>query len=201
MFSFITGLIIALGIALLRTGPVGAQDGIGFRFALGWQGMSGDMGKVFDGAVDAEGSLLFPVGPVRLGGGVNLVSLAMDDLDATFNQVRFHLLVGYPIRVSDWLRPYVEGRYTFRRLRPEDDRFFGGEDELLREFLASGSGVEGVLGAEIVLNPRLAVDFSGALSPFKVSPDLTREGLGPYDSGMSWRIQAGLAWFPVSERR
>ncbi len=190
-----------VGLLILGSVPVSAQDGIGFRFAFGWQDMAGDMADVFDGAVDAEASIFFPAGPFRLGGGANMVSLAMDELDATFSQVRFHLLVGYPLRLSGPIRPYVEARYTFRRLRPEDDRYFGGEDEVLRDFVASGSGVEGVLGAEIVVHPRLALDLSTAVSPFSVSPDLTREGLGPYDSGISWRVHAGISWYPMNGRR
>lgn len=186
-------------MALLLLAPLrsAGQETFGLRAAGGWQGMAGDLGGVFDGAVDFEFSILIPVGQVRVGGGSNIVSLAMDQVESTWSQVRFHALVGYPFARVGPFRPYAEARYTFRRLRPEDDRYFGGEDELLRDFVASGSGFEVVAGTEVALTGRLSLDLSGAVGMFTVSPDLRREGLGEVDSGTSWRLHAGIAWFPT----
>lgn len=177
-----------------------AQDGVHFRFGFGWQDMAGDMGDVMDGAIDAEFSIIHPVKAVRVGAGANWVSFAMDDFEESWNQIRFHVLVGYPFRVSERFTPYVEGRWTYRRLRPEDDRFYGGEEELLRDFVASGSGFEGVLGTEFILGRSAAIDVAVAANPFAVSPDLSDEGLGAIDSGMAWRVNVGLSWFPVHGR-
>lgn len=197
-----TGALIGAAAVSLWAGPaeVLAQTGPGFRFALGWQDMTGDMGEVMDGAVDAEFSIMYPVKAVRVGAGANWVSFAMDDYEESWSQVRFHFLVGYPFQVNEWLRPYVEGRAVYRRLRPEGDRYYGGEEELLGDFVASGSSVEGVFGTEFILGPKASIDVSAALNPFSVSPDLSEEGLGSIDSGTAWRFHVGVAWFPVNER-
>lgn len=194
------GALLALATALAGPVPVAAQDGVGFRFAFGRSAFGGDMAGVMDPAADAEFSILHPVGPLRLGAGANWASFRETGADASWSQVKFHTLVGYRIQTATRLRLYAEGRYTFRRLRPEDDRFFGGEEKLLREYVASGSGYEGVVGAEIVLHPRVAVDVSGAYGSFGVRPDLSAEGLGAVDSGIGTRIHLGLAWFPVNKR-
>mgnify|MGYP001821162960 FL=1 len=193
-------LCAAALVTLLAAPAVRAQDGPHFRFGFGWQDMSGDMGDVMDGAVDAEFSIIHPVKQVRIGAGANWVSFAMDDFDESWNQIRLHLLVGYPFRVSERFVPYIEGRWVYRRMRPEDDRFYGGEEELLRDFVVSGSGFEGVIGTEFVLNRASAIDFAIAANPFSVSPDLSDEGLGEIDSGMAWRVHVGLSWFPTNGR-
>ena len=113
----------------------------------------------------------------------------------------FHGLVGYPLQLGGPFRPYAEARVVFRRLRPEDDRFFGsGEEELLRDFSTTGTGLEGVVGTEVILGPRVSLDFSGALSSFSLDPDLSEEGLGAIDSGSTWRLHAGVSWFPTNGR-
>ncbi len=201
MRPYRTSTFALVGAAiLLGASQVGAQTGPHFRFAFGWQDMSGDMGDVLDGAVDAEFSIMVPARSVRLGAGANWVSFAMDDFEESWNQVRFHLLLGYPYQINEWLRPYAEARATYRRLRPEDDRFYGGEEELLRDFVASGTGFEGVIGTEFILSRAAAIDVSVAGGAFSVSPDLSDEGLGPIDSGFAWRFHVGVAWFPTNGR-
>ena len=195
--------ILVCGLAatvLASPSALSAQSGVGFHFAFGWQDTAGDLGDVFDGGVDAEFSVTAPAGPLRVGIGANWVSFDITGVDGSFSQVQLHELAAYPIRISDKLQPYVQARVTHRRLRPEDQRYFGGEDAVLRDFVASGYGFEGVVGAQMFLSPRAAFDVSAALAPFSVSPDLSGEGLGPLDSGMSWRLHAGLSWFPVSDR-
>ena len=192
--------LTALGGTLWLAGPAAAQeDPLALRFAFGSQQMAGDLGDALDGAVDAEFTLAFPVGPVRMGGGANWASFEMDDQEASWSQLRFHGLVGYALRLTERFRPYAEARITFRRLRPEDDRYFGAEEEeLLRDFVTSGWGPEGVLGTEITINRAVAIDVSGAVSAFSLSPDLSAEGLGPIDSGQTWRFHIGVAWFPLT---
>jgi hypothetical protein len=197
-FGAVLGIVLALAFATGRGAH--AQDGTHFRFGFGWQDMGGDLGDVYDGAVDAEFSIIYPVKAVRLGGGANWVSFAMDDFDESWSQTRFHLLVGYPFQLSERLRPYVEGRWVFRRLRPEDDRFYGGEEELLRDFSSTGNGLEGVLGTEIILNRAAAIDVAVAGGNVSISPDLSDEGLGEVDSGFAWRVHVGLSWFPTNGR-
>lgn len=199
-----TYTIPALALAALSLlSPVGAaaqEESAGFRLALGWQALGGDIGSSFDGSVDAEFSILIPVSRLRVGGGANWASFAVTGAEASWNQIRFHGLIGIPFRLSETLHPYLEGRWTYRRLRPEDDRFFGGEDELLRDFKSAGHGIEGVAGLAFFLTPRLALDLSAALGSFSVAPDLSEEGLGAVDSGTSWRIHTGVSWFPLSGR-
>lgn len=190
----------ALATLVIAARPAAGQTGAGFHFAFGWQDTSGDLGRVFDGGVDAEFSVTAPIGPVRVGIGANWVSFDVTGQDSSFSQVQLHALVSYALRLSDTLHPYVQLRGTHRRLRPEDDRYFGGEDVVLRDFVAAGYGVEGVLGLQLFLSPRAALDISGALAPFTVSPDLAAEGLGTADSGTSWRLHTGVSWFPVSDR-
>lgn len=189
--------LVALVVWVGWAPAAAAQDGVGFRMAFGWHELAGEMGDAFDGTVDAEFSVLVPVRRIRVGGGANWASFRVSGQESSFSRLRFHGLVGFPFRVGPRLRPYVEARYTFQRFRPEDDRFFGGEDRLLRDFAASGSGFEGVAGVEIGLGARTSLDLSGALGTFTVSPDLAEEGLGPLDSGTAWRLQAGVSWFPT----
>jgi hypothetical protein len=191
---------LAAATLLAGASTAHAQTGPHFRFGFGWQDVSGDMGDVLDGAVDAEFSIIHPVKSLRVGAGANWVSFAMDDFEESWNQVRLHLLVAYPFQLTERVRPYVEGRWTYRRLRPEDDRFFGGEEELLRDFVASGSAFEGVLGTEFVLTRAAAIDVAVAGSRFTVRPDLSDEGFENIDSGLAWRLHVGLSWFPTNGR-
>ncbi len=195
---------IALGTALFCAlspkGTVAQEETTGFRFSFGWQAMGGDMGSTFDGTVDAEFSILIPVWRLRVGGGANWASFDVSGEKESWNQIRFHGLVGMPFQLTEKVHPYLEGRWTYRRLRPEDDRFFGGEDKLLRDFKASGQGFEGVAGLAVFMGPRVALDVSAAFGAFSFSPDLSEEGLGSVDSGTSWRFDAGVSWFPFFGR-
>lgn len=194
-----SGGIVAAGLLMVALGatPASGQDGLGFRYTFGWQEMVGDFGEVLDSHVDSEFSILYGLKSVRLGAGANWVSFAMDDVEESWNQIKAHFLVGYPFQVNPRLRLYGEGRYTYRRLRPEGDRYFGGEEVILGDFVASGSGFEAVLGSEIVLGPLWAIDLSAAYGHFTTSPDLSELGLGDINSGGSWRVHAGITWFPV----
>ena len=193
--GLLTAVLLTTALSAL---PAEGQDGIGFRFSFGWQDMGGDMAEVLDGHVDSEFSILYPVGALRLGAGANWVSFEMDDVEESWNQIQAHFLVALPLQVSPGLRVYGEGRYTYRRLRPEEDRYFGGEEALLGDFVASGNGFEAVLGSEIVLGPLWAIDLSAAFGRFTTTPDLSEQALGTVDSGSTWRVHAGLTWFPAN---
>jgi len=186
--------------AMLMAGPVAAQDGIGFKFNFGWQNVGGDFAPVLDPNVDAEFMIMVPAKSLRIGGGANWVSYSMDDFDESFNQIKFVFLVAYPFQVSESLRPYVEGHYTYRRLRPEDDRFYGGEEVPLRDFVASGSGFELAGGMEFLLSHTTAIDVGATVGRFTVSPDLSDEGFPGVSTGPNWRVSAGFTWFPKNER-
>jgi hypothetical protein len=175
------------------------SNGTGFRFNFGWQDVGGDMGENLDQAIDAEFSFFFPVWKLRLGVGANWMSYGMDDIDETWSQIRFHFIAGYHFLPRARVRPYVEGRATWQRLRPEEDRFFGGEEEILGDFLMSGPGVEGVAGVEVPLGNRWAIDLSAALGTYSVSPNIQEydPGLVSADSGTPWRIAAGITWYPL----
>lgn len=193
-------LCLLLGFAPALTTSASAQTGLGFRYAMGWQDVSGDYGAIFDGAIDADFTILYALPAIRLGAGTNWVSFAMDDVDdETWNQITGHFLVAYPFQLMPKLGAYVEGRLVFRRLRPEGTRYFDHEEELLSEFVVSASGFEGVAGLEIALDPRWAFEVSAAFSRFTTNMDVSSQGLGPIDSGSTWRIHAGITWFPTSE--
>ena len=202
MKSYARILIALLGLGLMAPPlKVEAQTGIGFRYAMGWQDVGGDFGTVFDGAYDADFTILYGLPKIRLGAGTNFVSLAMDDVDdESWSQLTGHLLVAYPIQIAPKLGAYVEGRFAFRRLRPEGTRYFDehAEEEILGEFVVSAKGFEWVAGIEIPLDPRWAFEVSAAFSRFSTNMDLSSEGLGPIDSGSTWRIHAGITWFPAS---
>jgi len=198
------------GCLLCTTVPADAQSGGGepgnprsngtaFRFNFGWQDVGGDMGENLDGAIDAEFSFFFPVWKLRMGLGANWMSYDMDDFDETWSQIRFHYIAGYHFLPTAPIRPYLEGRLTWQRLRPEEDRFYGGEEEILGDFLMSGAGLQGVAGVEIPLNTRWTIDMSGSIATYSVSPDITEEdsSLSPADSGTPWRIAVGIAWYPI----
>lgn len=195
------GVCLAAAAALLLApGGVHAQDGLGFRFLFGQQSMTGELGEKLDHTVDADFSILWGFSRIRVGGGANWASFKVHDVPESWSQVRFHFLAAYPFELTPWLRPYVEGRYTYRHLRPEGDRYFGGEEELLGDYLAKGGGFQGVAGVELVLHPRLAVDLSVGAGSFKLSPDLSEGGLGAIDSSNNWDFHAGLTWFPLNNR-
>ena len=178
---------------------VDAQEGIGFRYSMGWQDMGGDYGTVLDGATSADFTILYGLPNIRLGAGANYVSFAMDDVEETWNQIMGHFLVAYPFELSSRVTGYVEGRLAYRRLRPEEDRFINDTEELLSDFVASASGFELVAGIEVPMSPRWALEASGAFGRFTTDVDLSSQGLGPIDSGNSWRLHAGVTWFPTAE--
>jgi len=187
-------------VSLLLAAPwtAQAQQGVGFRFTGGWQEIGGDYGAVLDGHVDAEFSMLYALSNVRLGFGANWVSFGMDDVDETWSQVKSHFLVGYPFALGSRARGYVEGRLAYRRLRPEGTRFTEDTEELLGDFVAAGRGLEVVAGTEIPFGRHWALDLSGAYSRFSTDNDLSSQGLGPIDSGSTWRVHAGLVVFPTN---
>jgi hypothetical protein len=194
----LVGVLLSLASAV-GVAPAEAQDGLGFRFLFGWQETGGDLGARLGGAADAEFSLLVPAGPLRLGGGANWASIGVADEERSWSQIRLHALAGYSLVSIGWIRPYVEARYTFHRLRPEDDRFYGSEEEeLLRDFNATGHGWEAVGGVELPLGSTLRLNLSGGWAHFSLDRDLSPEGFGPIDSGRTWRASAGMVWFPTA---
>ena len=199
-----TNLLFSIFVAsacLLSPLTAAAQErSTGFRFGFGWHDLGGDVGASLDGAVDAEFTVLVPVSFLRVGAGASWASFDVDGAEASWSQVRFHTLVGVPFRLSERVHPYVEGRWTFRHLRPEDDRYFGGEDKLLRDFKSTGHGLEAVGGVALFITPRVAVDLSAAVGSFGISPDLSDQGLGSVDSGVSRRFHVGLTWHPTHGR-
>lgn len=191
-------LILVLAV-LASAAPVGvqAQHGVGFRLTGGWQEVGGDYSAVLDGHVDAEFSVLWGFSNFRVGGGANWVSFPMDDVDETWSQVKSHFLIGYPFGLGSRLRGYVEGRLTYRRLRPEGTRYTEDVEEELGDFVAAGRGGEIAAGVEVPFGRRWAVDVSGAYGRFNTDRDLSSQGLGPIDSGATWRVHAGVTVFPT----
>jgi len=184
---------------LLAPAWAGAQEGIGFRYSMGYQDMGGDYGTVLDGATSADFTILYGLEQIRLGAGANYVSFAMDDIDETWNQILAHFLVAYPFELTPRVGAYVEGRMVYRRLRPEADRFINDTEELLSDFVASAGGFELVAGFEFPMSSRWALETSAAFGRFTTDVDLSSQGLGPIDSGNSWRLHAGVTWFPTSD--
>lgn len=185
---------------LLSAAPAAAQEALGFRFGMGGQTIGGELGEALDSGVDAEFDILWALERVRLGVGFNWVSVTMDDIDdQSWSKVAGHLLLAWPFRVGP-ARSYVEGRFTWRRLRPEDDRFFMEEvaEEELRDFVSSGIGAGAVVGVEIPLGEATFLDLSLGYDAFGLSPNLTEEGLGPIDSGSMVRLHLGVTWFPLA---
>jgi hypothetical protein len=191
---------VASAFALLTSAPAdaSAQASTGFRFGFGRQALGGDAGKLFEPGIDAELGVVQPIGPVWIGAGANWASFNVRGADSSWSQVGLHGLVGVPFQLTPRVRTYVEARYTHRRFRPEDGRYFGGPYTLLRDFVSSGSGVQGVLGAEVALSKRVALDLRGAYDMFRLSPDLGTEGsLGSARGGSGWRWHAGVSWYPT----
>ena len=91
-----------------------AQDGLGFRTTLGFEGVGGDYGEVLDGHVVGDLDILYGLRRVRLGGGFSWVSFPMDPPyeDATWSSVQAHAIVAYPFSLGSRLRAYLEGRLT-----------------------------------------------------------------------------------------
>jgi Outer membrane protein beta-barrel domain len=192
------GLIVAA--QLVWPEHARAQNGVGFRFVFGRQAMTGDLGAELDPSTDSEFAILIPAWVLRVGAGASYASFRQSGTDSSWSQIGLQVLVTYPFRLTPKLRPYLEARYTYRRLRPEEDRYFGGEEQVLGDYVSSGSGLEGALGVEFVLHPRAAIDFSATAGRFALSPNLSDAGLGDIDSGGTWSIHFGMTWFPLSNR-
>jgi len=196
--SAAVGLIVAAHLV----GPVRvhAQNGLGFRFVFGREAMTGDLGTEFDPSIDSEFALLIPLWVLRVGGGASYASFRESGTDSSWSQIGMHLLVMYPVRLTPKLRPYIEARFTFRRLRPEEDRYFGGEEQVLGDYVSSGSGFEAVVGTEFVLHPRAAIDLSASAGVFALNRSLADAGLSDINSGGTWSVHLGMTWFPLSNR-
>lgn len=200
-WSRLGSLVAPLGLLFLSIAPASAQEGVGFRYTFGQQDISGELGDVFEGGTDAEFSITVPVlSWLRVGGGAGWASLDVDGADESWSRLRFHALAQTGFDLTPRIRPYAEARWAFRRLRPEDDRYFGGGDRLLRDFAASASGFEGLLGVQYALTDRWRVDLAGAWSSWSLDPDLSQEGFGPVSDADAFRWQLGMSWYPLSSR-
>ncbi|MGI9627916.1 MAG: hypothetical protein ACR2QM_13855 [Longimicrobiales bacterium] len=185
------------------------QRGLGFRFLVGAQGIGGDYGDILDTGLPGEFTVLYGLDKIRLGGGFGWTSHGMNHgaEEGHFSFIDTHFLVGYPFTLgSSGIRPYVEGRFIYRKIRPEDG-LFGHEPEPSEDrgefgehefaFSVSGTGGEAVVGAEIPVTRRLRLDVSGRVGRFtSTAVDLQEFGLDTYGSGSSWGVYFGAFWFP-----
>lgn len=183
---------------LVGVGSVSAQSGVGFRLDLGHQELGRQWGGVLEGALDAEISALYGLDGVRLGVGVNWISLPVAQVsERSWHHGTGFVLLGYGRPIGRRIRPFGEVRYLFRTARPEGARLYDEEaaKEPIGPFRAKGRGVGTRLGVEIMLTQRAALSLSGERQWFSTEPDPVDQGLGPIRTGTSWRLGAGLTWF------
>jgi opacity protein-like surface antigen len=200
-------LLVFLAASLLATSHLEAQDGFGFTGVLGWETVSGGASQVLDQGITGEFDVYYHFGHVRTGIGVNVVSYdAITDnlppvaaeLAQSVSRVTLNLLLGYKFITDGPLRPYVEGRIGYVRLRPEWNYWTTpgepGENVEDRE-----KGVQYGLrgGLEIPFARAWSADISALWTGFSITEvEGNSAGLENFDSGSTIGVLAGVSFYP-----
>ncbi len=190
---------------LIRTVPLTAQDGFAFSVAFGYTGVSGDWGQIFKNGVDADVNIKYLLqSGIRLGAGAYYVSYNLEPpLEGeNVSNVQLQALAGYMFSMGR-VRPYVQGRGVWLRLRPEGETFNPTPPDEEGENTApqrSGTGAVVVVGVEVVLIPHLTLDASTWFGAFQTSDlDLSDFGGPIISDGRSWGLRLGVNWYPRPE--
>jgi hypothetical protein len=172
-----------------------------FDFAMGYKGMSGDLGQVLDGGVVGEFGFAYQANAFRYGLAINLASIDIvqpyDSLSVS--QVLATGTVAWMVLpAGSNLQPYGELRLGIVRYRPEGDAF--GEPPEEGENPGSsvnGLDITGVIGLEYFFTENVGVDVSGSFSFITTDEiDLSAIGLEPIGKGTAWSARLGVVWRP-----
>lgn len=200
--------LVTLAAGLAVTSPAFAQDRFGFTGALGWETVSGGASQVLDPGFTGEFDIYYHFGHLRAGVGVNVVSYEVNtenlppvaaELANGISRVTLNLLVGYKFITTGSLRPYLEGRIGYIRLKPEWNYWLDipekpGENTQDRE-----TGVQYALrgGLEIPFARKWSADVSAIWSAFSISEvEGNSAGLESFDSGSTLGFLIGTSFYP-----
>jgi opacity protein-like surface antigen len=200
-------LLVCLAASLLATSHLEAQDKFGFTGVLGWETVSGGASQVLDQGITGEFDIYYHFGHLRAGIGVNVVSYdAITDklppvaaeLAQSISRVTLNFLVGYKFITDGPLRPYLEGRVGYVRLRPEWNYWTNpgepGENVEDRE-----TGVQYGLrgGLEVPFARKWSADISALWTGFSITEvEGNSAGLEDFDSGSTIGVLAGVSFYP-----
>ncbi|MGW8282153.1 MAG: outer membrane beta-barrel protein [Gemmatimonadota bacterium] len=199
--------MVMLASGLGANTPLVAQTRFGFTGVLGWESVSGDASQVLQNGVTGEFDVYYHFGHIRTGIGFNVVSYSMDtegfppvvaELTEGVSRVTINFLLGYKFSIDGPLRPYVEGRLGYIRLRPEWNYWAEpeqpGENTQDRE-----SGVQyGIRGGlEIPFAERWSADLSATWTTFSIS-EVSGEviDIESFDSGSTFGFMLGTSFYP-----
>lgn len=202
LFSLLWGL--SLGGA-----PLSAQTGFSFSVAMGYTGVSGDWGAILKDGIDADINISYLWRHLRFGAGAYYVSYNLEPpLEGeSISNVSLHGSFSYVFLTTGRVRPYLQLRGVYQRLRPEGEAFHPDppppgeepEEEEGENPAPRRNGTGGVLagGVEIVLTPNITLDPNVWYSVTQTEDlDLTEFGGPVISEGRSWGIRLGITWYP-----
>ncbi len=204
-------LVLALAIGAGPT-PARAQtpqwgNGFGFQWQIGGKTVGGGYAELLTGGVDADINIFYDYNKLRIGGGGNFISFNVVEPfeDESISSVELHAFVGYHFLRGPF-QPYVQGRFTFVRLRPEGHDFAiedpdAPEDPEEGENVSdrrSGFGGGLVGGFEYRVSRRVGLEANASIDRWSTDEvDLTEEGIeGVFTSGTKWGFRVGINWYP-----
>ncbi|NIM51578.1 MAG: hypothetical protein GTO22_20415, partial [Gemmatimonadales bacterium] len=159
---------LLLGVSLGGT-SLTAQSGFSFSVAMGYTGVSGDWGDILKDGIDADINISYLWRHLRFGAGAYYVSYDLEPPleEESVSNVSLHASLGY-VFLTGRVRPYLQLRGVYQRLRPEGEAFHPdppplgeepeeeeGENPAPRR---NGTGGTLVGGVEIVLTPNITLD-------------------------------------------
>ena len=185
-------------------------DGWGFQWQLGISQTSGGWADAVDAGVDADINIFYNLRNFRIGGGGNFVSYDLvepiPDIFESIASVELHGFFGYHF-LRGPVQPYIQGKGTWVRLRPEGYHPVfvppeeGEEEEEEGENTApkrDGFGFGIVGGVEWRITYSVGLEAMLNWHSFSVNEvDLTPLGIpSTFDSGSNWGGRVGINWYP-----
>jgi opacity protein-like surface antigen len=186
-------------------------DGFGVQWQVGYKTLGGGWSDLLDSGYDADINLFYNHRKLRLGVGGNFASFDLQEplQDESMSSVEAHGFLGYHFLRGPF-QPYVQGRVTWVRLRPEGHDFASPVDpddespEQLPEEgenvgeRRSGFGLGGVAGFEYRISYGVGLEAMVSYDRFGTQDvDLTEFGFEDvFSEGTIWGFRAGINWYP-----
>lgn len=212
--SIRTAGLVALAAALLvpasATGQTIWPDGWGFQWQVGYKQMGGGWSDLLDSGVDADINIFYNLKKFRIGAGGNFVSFDVKPPleDESVSSVEMHAFFSYHFTRGS-LQPFVQGRGTWTRLRPEGHDFGVEPEEPVQlpedveegentEPRRSGFGFGLAAGLEWRISWAIGLELVGSYDRFSTEDvDLTEFGFQQvFNNGDKWGARVGINWYP-----
>ena len=200
-----TVCLLGLAMACGGAAPAAAQEpwgnGFGFQWQIGYKQVGGDYATLISDGIDADINIFYDLDNLRIGAGGNFISFDVQEpLEGEgISSVELHAFVGYHFLRGPF-QPYVQGRGTFTRLRPEGKAFQvelpdeEGENTSPRR---SGFGFSGVAGAEYRASRTVGFEALVSFDRFSTEDiDLREFGFDVVSNGTKWGVRVGINWYP-----